>query len=154
MVDSVWDGNEEVAVTLLDVGRKHKTLDIWHKDEGGKTLLMVAVEAKCEKVALMLLENGAEINAHDDLDRTALSLALERGQVSVVRAIQKKQQELGKAKSCEVPDFLGFGGSGQSHADIEFEVPAFLGAFGGSETSLNHIGSLFEEAADVDVKDI
>lgn len=49
--------------------------DINHRDDAGKTPLIISVENDSVKIAEFLIEQGADVNAEDDLGQSAPEIA-------------------------------------------------------------------------------
>ncbi|KFM61813.1 Death-associated protein kinase 1, partial [Stegodyphus mimosarum] len=86
-----------IVILVLDAGA-----NINHRDEFGRTALLIAVEqcsirsaadlAKCKKysyvdLSMLLIERGTDVNAADNFDRTALHLAIRAKQEILVRKL-------------------------------------------------------------------
>ncbi|PAA83323.1 hypothetical protein BOX15_Mlig001130g2 [Macrostomum lignano] len=87
---AILSNNGQLATLLL----KQSTVEIDCQDENGKTALLIAVENEMADVVNFLLENGADWSQADLKQATPLSVALERGNPDVVRAILEYDSEL------------------------------------------------------------
>uniref|UniRef100_A0A1I8HCJ7 ANK_REP_REGION domain-containing protein n=1 Tax=Macrostomum lignano TaxID=282301 RepID=A0A1I8HCJ7_9PLAT len=87
---AVLSNNGQLATLLL----KQSTVEIDCQDENGKTALLIAVENEMADVVKFLLENGADWSQADLKQATPLSVALERGNPDVVRAVLEYDSEL------------------------------------------------------------
>ena len=83
LFDSVTAGNNEVVEFLLQL----ETINIYHTNEGGKTVLMLACERGHEDIVHCLLSAGANVNIQDNKGWTALMIASEHNHISIIHML-------------------------------------------------------------------
>ena len=64
------------------------------KDSDGNTALHLAIRARNQEVAEVLIDNGAEVNARDKYKRTPLHRAAEEGDEGMVRLLIRKRADV------------------------------------------------------------
>lgn len=129
---AAYFGLRTSIIALLESGYRDEA-DV--KDSHGRTPLWLAAKEGHDKVACLLLENGASPNPIDDDERTPLWLAAKKGHEAVVKLL------LGNGADAD-PRPTGFFDKGVT--------PLHLGAEKGSDTIVR---LLLKSGADQNVKD-
>lgn len=83
-----FSGNEEIVRQILSTQTKQK-LDLDAADVGGWTPLHYACDQGHAVVAALLLDEGANANARDDMKKTPLHLAAGQGRLAAVQVLLK-----------------------------------------------------------------
>ncbi|CUG84737.1 ankyrin repeat protein, putative [Bodo saltans] len=103
---AAFSGSEEIVRLIMSTQPKQK-LDLDASDVGGWAPLHYASDQGHAAIVLILVDDGANVNARDDMKKTPLHLAAGQGHVSVVQVLLKHGASRG-AKTVTMWDALKY----------------------------------------------